>query len=49
VDVLGIDLEKSFWDKVARNAEKYPVELAKGNAKKYHELRKSDPKGTTES
>jgi dCTP diphosphatase len=43
VDVLGIDLEKAFWDKVARNAQKYPVELAKGNAKKYHELRKMDP------
>ena len=37
-DVAGIDIEKAFWDKINKNAEKYPVELAKGNSKKYNEL-----------
>jgi NTP pyrophosphatase (non-canonical NTP hydrolase) len=32
---LGIDLEKAVEDKMRINAEKYPVELAKGNATKY--------------
>lgn len=39
-DILEIDLEKSFWDKMRRNEAKYPVKLAKGNAKKHTELRK---------
>jgi dCTP diphosphatase len=33
-----IDLEKAVRNKMKKNAEKYPVELAKGNAKKYDEL-----------
>lgn len=33
---LGIDLEKAVEDKLRINAEKYPVELAKGNATKYN-------------
>ena len=37
-DVLEIDLGKSAALKMAKNARKYPVELAKGNAKKYNEL-----------
>lgn len=37
-DVLGIDLEKAYWEKMEHNAQKYPVELARGNAKKYSEL-----------
>jgi dCTP diphosphatase len=34
-DVLGIDLERAIGRKLEINAEKYPVELAKGNATKY--------------
>lgn len=37
-DVLGVDLEQAFWDKMRHNEAKYPVRLARGNAKKYHEL-----------
>jgi NTP pyrophosphatase (non-canonical NTP hydrolase) len=37
-DRLGIDLVAAALDKLAINAKKYPVELAKGNAKKYTEL-----------
>lgn len=40
-DVLGVDLEAAFWDKMKHNQAKYPVKLAKGNARKYHELLKS--------
>jgi len=34
----GIDLEPALIDKLRRNAEKYPVEKAKGSSKKYTEL-----------
>lgn len=34
----GLDIEKIILDKIAKNAEKYPVEKSKGNAKKYNEL-----------
>lgn len=37
-DVLGVDLNQSLWDKLRLNEQKYPVELAKGNARKYTEL-----------
>lgn len=37
-DNLDIDLEKSILNKLLKNAEKYPPEKAKGNAKKYTEL-----------
>lgn len=33
-----LDVKQMVMDKLARNAEKYPVEKAKGNAKKYNEL-----------
>ena len=33
-----IDLEKAVFAKIRKNAEKYPVSLSKGNAKKYDEL-----------
>ena len=36
--ILGIDLISAANDKIIRNEEKYPVEKAKGNAKKYTEL-----------
>ena len=35
--VLGIDLEKAIERKLERNTEKYPVNLSKGNAKKYNQ------------
>ena len=37
-DNLGIDLEQAILRKLAKNGEKYPVEKAKGSAKKYTEL-----------
>jgi dCTP diphosphatase len=37
-DRLGVDLAASAFDKIAINAKKYPVTLAKGSAKKYTEL-----------
>jgi dCTP diphosphatase len=37
-DRLDVDLVGAAMDKLAINAKKYPVELAKGNAKKYTEL-----------
>lgn len=33
-----LDVEQIVRDKIKRNAEKYPVEKAKGTAKKYNEL-----------
>ncbi len=33
----NIDLEQSFKNKLAKNAEKYPVAKAKGSNKKYNE------------
>lgn len=35
---LDIDLEEAILDKMKKNEEKYPVEKAKGSAKKYNEL-----------
>lgn len=32
---LNVDIEAACWAKMEKNAEKYPVELAKGSAKKY--------------
>jgi NTP pyrophosphatase (non-canonical NTP hydrolase) len=37
-DELGIDLHAAAQAKMARNAEKYPVEKARGSARKYTEL-----------
>lgn len=37
-DKLNIDVKQIVLEKLARNAEKYPVEKAKGSAKKYNEL-----------
>ena len=33
-----LDIYQIVMDKLRRNAEKYPVEKAKGSAKKYNEL-----------
>ncbi|TNF32547.1 MAG: nucleotide pyrophosphohydrolase [Gammaproteobacteria bacterium] len=35
-DKLDIDIESAVAAKMLRNAEKYPVELARGNATKYN-------------
>ena len=37
-DRLGIDLAEAIPAKLAANARKYPVKLARGNARKYTEL-----------
>jgi len=37
-DLLGIDLEKAFWEKMELNARRYPADKARGQAKKYTEL-----------
>ncbi len=37
-DVLEIDINKAFWKKLAKSEAKYPVDKAKGNAKKYTEF-----------
>jgi Predicted pyrophosphatase len=37
-DSLGVDLEEIINSKMDKNEEKYPVEKAKGNSKKYTEL-----------
>ena len=34
----GLDVKQIVLDKVKRNGEKYPVDKAKGSAKKYNEL-----------
>lgn len=35
---LGLDMDEIIHDKMQKNAAKYPVEKAKGSAKKYDEL-----------
>ena len=37
-DTLDVDLAAAARDKIAKNALKYPVDKARGNAKKYDEL-----------
>ncbi len=37
-DKAGVDLESAVSDKLASNGEKYPVDQARGNAKKYTEF-----------
>ncbi|MEI6239989.1 MAG: MazG-like family protein [Planctomycetia bacterium] len=37
-DRLGIDLTEAIAAKLAANEQKYPVKLARGNARKYTEL-----------
>ena len=40
-DRLGVDLEDAVKEKMALNEVRYPVELSKGNTKKYTDLRDS--------
>lgn len=37
-DKYGLDVKEIILDKLEKNNAKYPVEKAKGNAKKYNEL-----------
>lgn len=37
-DKYGLDVSKIVQDKIEKNRQKYPVEKARGTAKKYHEL-----------
>ena len=37
-DRLGVDLEQAAVAKIARNAEKYPVEKSRGSSRKYDEF-----------
>lgn len=37
-DVLGVDLADAAQRKIRINAERYPVELARGRADKYNRL-----------
>jgi NTP pyrophosphatase (non-canonical NTP hydrolase) len=37
-DILNIDMEEALLKKIVKNGEKYPVEKAKGSAKKYSDL-----------
>lgn len=37
-DKYDLDIKQIMLDKIRRNAEKYPVEKARGSAKKYNEL-----------
>lgn len=37
-DVTGIDPMSAAWAKIERNEDRYPVELARGNARKYTDL-----------
>lgn len=39
-DVLGVDLNQAVTEKLAANAEKYPVDKVKGSAAKYTEYTK---------
>lgn len=34
-DQLGIDLEKAAWDKIEKNAVKYPSDKVRGSSRKY--------------
>ena len=36
-DLLDVNLERAIEEKLVKNAEKYPVTLSKGNARKYNQ------------
>lgn len=40
-DACGLDLDEIVQAKIKKNNEKYPLELAKGNKKKYDQLKKN--------
>ena len=37
-DSYGLDVKEIIFDKIKKNAQKYPIERSKGNARKYNEL-----------
>lgn len=37
-DRFGLDIKEIMLEKIRKNAEKYPVDKAKGSAKKYNEF-----------
>ena len=37
-DVLDVDIDEIVKSKLRKNIEKYPVDKARGNSKKYNEL-----------
>ncbi|WP_020682964.1 nucleotide pyrophosphohydrolase [Marinobacterium rhizophilum] len=37
---LNVDIEQACWDKMEKNAEKYPAEQVKGSAQKYTRYQK---------
>lgn len=37
-DVLGVDLGKAAWRKIAYNEKKYPIEKSRGRTTKYDKL-----------
>ena len=39
-DRLDVDIEEIVLDKLEKNKKKYPVELAKGSAAKYYDLKR---------
>jgi dCTP diphosphatase len=39
-DVLDVDLMEALREKMQVNEERYPIELSRGRAAKYHELEK---------
>lgn len=41
-DVCGIDPVSAAWDKIERNEARYPVDKARGNARKYTDLADED-------
>jgi NTP pyrophosphatase (non-canonical NTP hydrolase) len=45
-DVLGIDLDEAVRDKLRRNAERYPVDLSRGHARKAPGLEPAVPAGS---
>ena len=44
-DRLDLDVEQIVLDKIARNREKYPAELAYGSSAKYTELKEAGRQG----
>ena len=37
-DSYGLDVKEIIFDKINKNAERYPIERSRGNARKYNEL-----------
>lgn len=44
-DVLAVDLERAFTEKMVMNAVKYPVAAARGSAARYSGRRPGSPGG----